>query len=55
MKYGYIDQYDVVTAKGKNLGDYVQTIAAQQFLPNDVISINRERLDEYWGGVNARC
>ena len=50
MKYGYIDQYDVVTAKGKNLGDYVQTIAAQQFLPNDVISINRERLDEYWGG-----
>ena len=50
MKYGYIDQYDVVTAKGKNLGDYVQTIVAQQFLPKGAIAINRERLDEYRGG-----
>lgn len=49
MKYAYIDQFDSVPHKGKNLGDYVQTIAAKQFLSNDAIAINRERLDEYKG------
>lgn len=49
MKYAYIDQFDTVPHKGKNLGDYVQTIAAKQFLPKDAIPINRERLNEYQG------
>lgn len=49
MKCAYIDQFDKVPHKGKNLGDYVQTLAAKQFLPNDAIPINRERMDEYSG------
>lgn len=49
MKYAYIDQFDTVPHKGKNLGDYVQTLAAKQFLPQNAIPINRERLDEYRG------
>lgn len=49
MKFAYIDQFDKVPHKGKNLGDYVQTLAAKQFLPQDAFPINRERLDEYRG------
>lgn len=49
MKYAYIDQFDTVPHKGKNLGDYVQTLAAKQFLPQSAIPINREHLDEYRG------
>jgi hypothetical protein len=32
-----------------NIGDYIQSIAALQFIDGEVIYVNRERLDEYTG------
>lgn len=32
-----------------NIGDYIQSLAAKQFIKSDIVYINRERLDEYIG------
>lgn len=48
MKFAILDQFDL-PRKGKNLGDYVQTIAARQFINDEFIYIDREKLDEYKG------
>lgn len=48
MKYAVIDQYNT-PKQGKNLGDYVQTIAAMQFLPKEPIFVDREGLNMYDG------
>ena len=34
----------------KNIGDYIQSIAARQFVGNDYVIVERERLDRYDGG-----
>jgi len=47
MKHAIIDQFDT-PRKGKNLGDYVQTLATMQFC-NDPIFVDREHLDSYCG------
>jgi hypothetical protein len=45
--HAVIDQFDT-PAKGKNLGDYVQTLATLQFC-NNPLFIDREHLDAYHG------
>jgi len=47
-KFGVIDQFDT-PIRGKNLGDYVQTIAALQFLPEEPVFVDRENMDGYHG------
>jgi hypothetical protein len=32
-----------------NIGDYIQSLAAKQFIQSDIVYLNRERLDEYIG------
>ena len=39
MKFAILDQFDL-PRKGKNLGDYVQTIAARQFINDEFIYID---------------
>ncbi len=48
-KFGVINQF-ATPARGKNLGDYVQTIATLQYFPKDsAVFVDREKLDEYKG------
>ena len=46
MQYGLMT-YDI--KKHFNVGDYIQSLAARQFLPQIDQYVNRERLDEYKG------
>ncbi|MFN8339049.1 MAG: polysaccharide pyruvyl transferase family protein [Saprospiraceae bacterium] len=47
MKYGLlIYDYNYPTY---NIGDYIQSLAVKQFLPEDVIYVNREELKDYNG------
>lgn len=39
----------VSTAEQVNIGDYIQAVAARQFLPQATVYIERERLDTYQG------
>ncbi|MDE6717328.1 MAG: polysaccharide pyruvyl transferase family protein [Muribaculaceae bacterium] len=45
MKYGLLTYTDTPT--GTNIGDYIQSLAARQYLPQVDQLLNRERLDDY--------
>lgn len=38
------------TARKKNIGDYMQSLAARQFAGGDAVLVERERIDRYAGG-----
>lgn len=40
-------RYDSKNGTYKNIGDYIQSIAAKQFVGNDAIFLEREQLHEY--------
>ncbi|MGQ1910780.1 polysaccharide pyruvyl transferase family protein [Marinifilum sp. RC60d5] len=44
MKFGLLVYWDKV----RNIGDYVQSLASRQFLPQTNAFINREALSEFW-------
>ena len=48
MQYGLLT-YEPVIGEGINIGDYIQSIAARQFLPAPYLYLNREHLNEYKG------
>ena len=48
MKFGVLTCWG--GGKLKNIGDYVQSVAAEQFAGTDAVRVEREHLDDYAGG-----